>query len=85
MSPVLLTLELLPCVLETAAGTGDGRIVFVSSAAHLLVKWEPDNFSPISEEGYGRFKMYGWTKLYNVSLTDLSLSFSHLNLTANMQ
>ena len=66
MSPVLLTLGLLPCLLETAAATGDGRIVFVSSAAHLLAKWEPENFSPVSEEGYGRFKMYGWTKLYNV-------------------
>ena len=70
MSPVLLTLELLPCLLETAQATGDGRIVFVSSAAHLLVKWEPENFSPISEEGYGRFKMYGWTKLYNVRPQD---------------
>ena len=70
LSPVLLTLELLPCLLEAAQATGDGRIVFVSSAAHLMVKWEPENFSPVSEEGYGRFKMYGWTKLYNVRQQD---------------
>ena len=67
LGPVLLTLELLPCVLEAAQATGDSRVVFVSSAAHLMVKWEPENFSPVSEEGYARFKMYGWTKLYNVS------------------
>ena len=66
LSPVLLTLELLPSVLEAAAASGDSRIVFVSSEAHRLVKWESENLSPVSEEGYARFKMYGWTKLYNV-------------------
>ena len=71
LSPVLLTLELLPKVLEVAETTGDGRVVFVSSEAHRLIKWDPLNFSPESEEGYARFKMYGWTKLYNVSLLKL--------------
>ena len=66
LSPVLLTLELLPSVLEAAAASGDSRIVFVSSEAHRFVKWESENLSPVSEEGYARFKMYGWTKMYNV-------------------
>ena len=64
----LLTLELLPIITETAAASGDCRIVFVSSEAHA--RWgvfDPDNMN--GEQSYGRFKFYGNSKLYNVRLS----------------
>ena len=65
---MLLTLELVPNVLETAASTGDGRILFVSSSAHRAfgAAFNPDNLN--SEIQFDRFKAYGDSKLYNVSL-----------------
>jgi len=62
----LLTLELLPTLLDTASHTGDCRIIFVSSAAHTFVNWEPGNMN--AEQQYGRMKFYPNSKLYNVSV-----------------
>lgn len=61
----LLTLELLPSLVNTASSTGDGRIVFVSSSAHKHGSLNPDNMN--GEQGYGRQTFYGNSKLYNVS------------------
>ncbi len=69
MSPFLLTLELLPNVIETASSSGDGRILFVSSLGHKPFWAGEVNFDSInSEELYGRNKAYGCSKLYNVSV-----------------
>ncbi len=65
--PFLLTLELLPIVLETASTSGDGRILFISSGAHrggFGVTFNPENLN--SEIQYDRMKTYPNTKLYNV-------------------
>lgn len=67
LSPLLLTLELLPVVLETASGSGDGRIVFMSSKAHEYATWNPETMNAPDEQHYDRIKVYGVTKLYNVS------------------
>lgn len=65
LSHFLLTLELLPSLIETASSTGDGRIVFVSSSAHKQGSLDPDNMN--GEQRYGRQSFYGNSKLYNVS------------------
>lgn len=65
LSHFLLTLELLPSLLETAGSTGDGRIVFVSSSAHRHGSVDPDNMN--GEQWYRRSQFYGNSKLYNVS------------------
>ena len=64
-----LTLELLPLLLDTAASTGDGRIVFVGSAAHSLFAG-PFDVSKMNrpENEYKRFEVYGDSKLYNVGI-----------------
>ena len=54
-------------MLDTASSTGDGRIVFVSSKAHEFANWEPEKMNAEDEEHYDRIKVYGVTKLYNVS------------------
>ena len=63
---MLFTLELLPILLDTAASSGDVRIVFVSSAAHVYA--DPFNADQLNktEEQAGRLKMYSNSKLYNV-------------------
>lgn len=61
----MLTLELLPAILDAADSSGDVRIIFVSSNSHQFVSWDPENFSP-PKEGYHRLKTYALTKLYNV-------------------
>lgn len=66
LSPLLLTLELLPVVLETASGSGNGRIVFMSSKAHEYATWNPETMNASDEQHYDRIKVYGVTKLYNV-------------------
>ncbi len=67
LCPFLVTLELLPIVLETASTSGDGRILFVSSSAHYKRYAGEVDFNSIdSEEMYTRTKAYGRTKLYNV-------------------
>ena len=69
LCPFLLTLELLPIVLETASTSGDGRILFVSSSGHYKRYAGEVNFNSIdSEEMYRRTKAYGRTKLYNVRM-----------------
>ena len=67
MSPFLLTLELLPIMLDAASSTGDGRIVFMSSKAHEYARWDPDKMNAEEEQNYDRIRIYGVTKLYNVS------------------
>ena len=67
LGPLLLTLELLPLILDTAATTGDGRIVFVSSMGHSLAAPFDVTKLNLTEEQYGRMKAYGNSKLCNVS------------------
>ena len=66
LSHMLLTLELLPLLLDTAAESGDGRIIFVSSSAHNMVDPFDANRLNRTEDDYGRLKAYSNTKLYNV-------------------
>ena len=63
----LMTLELLPNILETASTSGDGRIVFVSSGAHAWANWEPANMN--AEQLYDRQAFYPYSKMYNVSFS----------------
>ena len=66
LCPLLLTLELLPLLLHTAAASGDGRIIFVSSQGHFSAN--PFNPDALSEVGTALFnKGYCNSKLYNVS------------------
>ena len=44
---------------------GDKRIVLVSSGAAKAGVWDPSNLH--GDSGYGRFKFYANSKLYNVS------------------
>ena len=45
---------------------GDKRVVFVSSStAKVVGMWDPTNLH--GDNGYGRLKFYGNSKLYNVS------------------
>ena len=70
---MLLTLELLPLLLDTAASTGDGRIIFVSSSGHSSFAG-PFDASKMNypEDQYKRFQVYGNTKLYNVGIMVLA-------------
>ena len=65
LSHFLLTLELLPLMLETAEQTGDGRIIFVSSRQHAHGVFDPNNMN--GEVFYSRSGFYDNSKLYNVS------------------
>ena len=60
----LLTLELLPVIMETARSHGDVRIVNVSSAAHKWGTLNPSNMN--GEASYSRWSFYGNSKLYIV-------------------
>ena len=64
LSHLLLTLELLPIMLDTAGSTGDGRIVIVSSSAHKWGELNPSNME--GQQSYVRRIFYGNSKLYNV-------------------
>ena len=64
LSHLLLTLELLPIMLDTASSTGDGRIVIVSSAFHKSGELNPSNME--GQQSYGRTMFYNNSKLYNV-------------------
>ena len=65
---MLLTLELLPLLLDTAASSGDGRIIFVSSMLHFYAQhFDVGKLSP-EEQDYSRFAAYNNSKLYNVCL-----------------
>ena len=72
LSHFLLTLELLPNILETASTSGDGRIIFVSSVLHNSADWNPTaplstlNMSQQEYASFSRMKAYNFTKLYNV-------------------
>ena len=61
---MLLTLELLPIIRDTARSTGDGRIVFVSSLAEGWGKFEPDNLD--GQRSYSALQLYNNAKLFNV-------------------
>lgn len=64
---MLLTLELLPVLLDTAASSGDVRIIFVTSLGHKTAESFNTELLNKTEENYKRFKDYSNTKLYNVS------------------
>ena len=66
LSHLLLTLELLPILMDTASSTGDGRIVIVSSSAHQSGVFDPNNLD--GQQLFNRFKFYANSKLFNVSL-----------------
>lgn len=65
LSPLLLTLELLSCIVDTAKLSGDCRVIFVSSRLHASGEFKPGNMS--AEVDYSRTKFYSNSKLYNVS------------------
>ena len=65
LSHFLLTLELLPIMLDTATSTGDCRIVIVSSGSHYRGLVVPDNMN--GEQSYGRMAFYRHSQLYKVS------------------
>ncbi len=72
LTPLLLTLELLPTLLETAAASGNVRVVFVSSNAHRqAAPFNAENLVVKEEANYDRLKTYPNTKLYNVSSVTL--------------
>ena len=60
----LLTLELLPVMLDTAANTGDCRVVIVTSRAIYTGKFDPTNLN--AERSYGPIFNYQNSKLYIV-------------------
>ena len=63
---MLLTLELLPLILDTADASGDGRIVFVSSTGHTMAPAFDVGKLNLTEEQYGRMLAYNNSKLFNV-------------------
>lgn len=66
LSALLLTLELLPTLLDTAAAIGgDCRVVCVASRAHERGVWDPRNMD--GEVSYSPRSFYENSKLYNVS------------------
>ena len=66
MSPLLITLELLPIILDSASSCGDARVVLVSSRAHEQGLWNPAQFNPETEEQFSRLRSYPHTKMQNV-------------------
>ena len=66
LGPMLLTFELLPLLLDTAASSGDGRIVFVSSYGHYYAQPFDVNRLNQEENEYKRLSAYNNSKLYNV-------------------
>ena len=64
LSHFLLTLELLPVMLDTAESCKDCRIVTVSSRLHASAEFTPGNMN--AEQEYSRTKFYSNSKLYNV-------------------
>ena len=68
LSHLLLTLELLPIMRDTASSTGDGRIVIVSSVGHKSGEFNPSNME--GQQSYGRMNFYCNSKLYNVRIAD---------------
>ena len=64
LSHFLLTLELLPIMIDTAESCKDCRIVIVSSRAHKSGVFDPQNLN--GEVSYSRLLFYCHSKLYNV-------------------
>lgn len=64
LAPLLLSLELLPLLEQTAGVCGDSRLVFVSSRAHARASWDSTNLN--AELSYSPFTFYARSKLYNV-------------------
>ena len=64
LSHFLLTLELLPVMLDTAESCKDCRIVIVSSTAHKSGVFDTQNMN--GEVSFSRLKFYSSSKLYNV-------------------
>ena len=64
LSHFLLTLELLPVMLDTAESCKDCRIVIVSSTAHKSGVFDTQNMN--GEVSYSRLLFYCHSKLYNV-------------------
>lgn len=65
LSHFLLTLELLPLMVDSAQSSGDGRIVIVSSMLHNSGVFAPGNLN--AERSYSRTQFYSNSKLFNVS------------------
>ena len=74
---MLLTLELLPLVLDTATACGEGRIIIVSSYGHTLAP--PYDFSRLNptEDEYQRLQAYYNSKLCNVCMHACTIQESH--------
>ena len=83
LSHFLLTLELLPIMLDTASTTGDGRIVIVSSAGHRSGVFDPDNLD--GQQSYGRMKFYCHSKLYNVQFVASCITIDMRNIIFKFQ
>ena len=66
LGPLLLTLELLPIIMDTASTTGDGRIVFVGSLGHTSGQFSSNNLE--GEIFYNRFQFYFNSKLFTVHM-----------------
>lgn len=64
LSHFLLTLELLPLMVEAAGRSGDARIVFVASHSYSRGVFEPSNMN--AERSYHHVSFYNNSKLYNV-------------------
>ena len=62
----LLTLELLPLLLDTASSTGDCRIVILASSGHYSGQFDVSNMN--GEVSYSRVGFYQHSKLYTVSI-----------------
>ena len=69
LSHFLLTLELLPILLDTAHSCGDCRIVIVSSAGHKTAEFDPQNMN--GERSHNRLIFSRHSKLYNVCTYDI--------------
>ena len=48
--------------------TGNGRVIFMASQAHEFASWDPEKMNTEEEQHYDRIRVYGVTKLYNVSV-----------------
>jgi NAD(P)-dependent dehydrogenase (short-subunit alcohol dehydrogenase family) len=82
LSYFVLTQELLDVLKRTAAQTGDGRVINVSSDAHKAInKLDIDRLPTTQQAG---FVAYGSSKLMNVLFTyELANRLQGTNITAN--
>ena len=64
LGPVLLTLELLPIILDTARTCGDVRILFLASSGHAFGVFDPKNMN--GEHDFRVLDFQCRSKLYNV-------------------